>query len=181
MSCLGGFRAITREELDKLRAVPRADRIPDYLDEMETVELYDVDKSWEAMHRALTGSGLEFGNTPAPGCWVVLGGEVLRGDREGEGDYIVVLKSPEQVREVDRFLRKLTEEAFRKLYFSMDPEAYDYPMDEEDFGYTVSVRLPHLLAQRGGERALGSLRRGPVEAAFPSARSERGRDLMNMR
>ena len=24
MSCLGGFRAITKEELDKLRSVPRA-------------------------------------------------------------------------------------------------------------------------------------------------------------
>ena len=30
MGCLGGFRAITKEELDKLRSVPRADRLPDY-------------------------------------------------------------------------------------------------------------------------------------------------------
>lgn len=136
MSCLGGFRAITREELDKLRAVPRADRVPDYLDEMETVDLYDVDKSWDAMHRALSGGRLEFGNSPAPGCWVILGGEVLRGDREGEEDYIVVCKSPEQVRQVDLFLREMTEDAFRTLYFSMDPEEYNYQMDEEDFGYT---------------------------------------------
>ena len=33
MGCLGGFRAITKETLENLRAVPRADRVPDYLDE----------------------------------------------------------------------------------------------------------------------------------------------------
>ena len=154
MSCLGGFRAITREELDKLRAVPRADRVPDYLDEMETVDIFDVDKAWDAMHRALCASELKFGNTPAPGCWVILGGEVLRGDQEGEEDYIVVCKSPEQVRQVDQFLQGLTEEAFRKLYFSIDPEEYGYPMDEVDFGYTweyLSGSRPfwHSAAEKG--------------------------------
>lgn len=145
MGCLGGFRAITGETLEKLRAVPRADRVPDYLDEMETVDSFDVDKAWDAMHRALCGSRLEFGNDPAPGCWVVLGGEVLRGDREEEDDYLVVLKTPGQVREVSQFLQGLTEDAFRKLYFSIDPEMYNYPMDEEDFGYTwenLSGSLP---------------------------------------
>ena len=62
MGCLGGFRAVTKGELDKLRAVPRKDRVPDYLDEMETADSFDVDKAWDAMHRALTGSRLEFGN-----------------------------------------------------------------------------------------------------------------------
>ena len=145
MGCLGGYRAITKETLEKLRAVPRADRVPDCLDEMETEDTYDVDKAWDAMHRALTGSRLEFGNDPAPGCWVVLGGEVLRGDRAEENDYLVVCKTPEQVRQVSRFLQGLTEDAFRKLYFSIDPGAYDYPMDEEDFGYTwenLSGSLP---------------------------------------
>ncbi len=154
MSCLGGFRAITKEELDKLRAVPRADRVPDYLDEMETVDIYDVDKAWDAMHRALTHSKLEYGDKNAPGCWVVLGGEVLRGDREGEEDYIVVCKSPDQVKQVDQFLQVLTEEKFRELYFAIDPEEYEYPMDEEDFGYTweyLSDSRPfwHSAAEKG--------------------------------
>lgn len=154
MGCLGGFRAVTKGELDKLRAVPRKDRVPDYLDEMETADSFDVDKAWDAMHRALTGSRLEFGNAPAPGCWVVLGGEVLRGDREGEEDYLVVCKSPEQVRQVDRFLQVLTEEAFRKLYFAIDPEEYNYPMDAVDFGYTweyLSGSRPfwHSAAEKG--------------------------------
>ncbi len=49
MGCLGGFRAITKETLENLRAVPRADRVPDYLDEMDTVDSFDVDKAWDAM------------------------------------------------------------------------------------------------------------------------------------
>ena len=154
MSCLGGFRAITKEELDKLRAVPRADRVPDYLDEMETVDIYDVDKAWDAMHRALTNSKLEYGGKNAPGCWVILGGEVLRGDQEGEEDYIVVCKAPDQVKQVDQFLQALTEEKFRELYFAIDPEEYEYPMDEEDFGYTweyLSDSRPfwHSAAEKG--------------------------------
>ena len=154
MSCLGGFRAITKETLETLRAVPREDRVPDYLDEMDTVDSFDVDKSWDAMHRALCGSKLEFGDTPAPGCWVVLGGEVLRGDREGEEDYLVVCKSPEQVRQVDQLLQGMTEEAFRELYFSIDPEEYGCPMDEEDFEYTwenLAGSLPfwHGAAEKG--------------------------------
>ena len=137
MSCLGGFRAITKEALDRLREVPRADRVPDYLDEeMEQEDLYDLDKAWDAIHRCLTGGRLEYGNAPAPGCWVILGGEVLRGDREGGGDYIVVCKSPGQVRQVSQFLEGLTEEAFRKLYFAIDPEAYGFELSGEDFEYT---------------------------------------------
>ncbi len=136
MGCLGGFRALTKEELDKLRAVPRKDRVPDYLDEMETAEVFDVGKSWDAIHRALTGGNLEYGDTPSPGCWVILGGEVLRGDREGEEDYIVVCKSPRQVLQVDRSLQELTEEAFRKRYFAINPEEYGMELSEDDFDYS---------------------------------------------
>lgn len=138
MSCLGGFRAITREELDKLRAMPRADRVPDYLDEMETVDIFDVDKAWDAIHRALTNGKLEYGNANVPGCWVILGGEVLRGDQVGEEDYIVVCKSPAMVRRVDKFLQGLTEKKFRKLYFAIDPEEYGFELSEDDFEYTWS-------------------------------------------
>lgn len=48
----------------------------------------------------------------------------------------------------------MTEEAFRKLYFAIDPEEYNYPMDEEDFGYTweyLSDSRPfwHSAAEKG--------------------------------
>ena len=136
MGCLGGFRAITEETLTQLRNVPRADRLPDYLDEMEQAHSCDLDKSWDAIHRALTNGRLEYGDQSAPGCWVILGGEVLRGDREGEEDYIVTGKTPRQVKEVYRFLQGLTQETFRALYFAIDPEAYGFPLSEEDFEYT---------------------------------------------
>ena len=155
MSCLGGFRAIDRQELDRLRALPRLERTIDYLDcVMKQEDACDVDKSWDAMHRALTGGKLEYGNAGAPGCWVVLGGEVLRGDREGEEDYIITCKSPEQVRQVDQFLQDLTEEAFRKLYFAIDPAAYGFDLSEDDFDYTWSNLADsrpfwHSAAERG--------------------------------
>ena len=136
MSCLGGFRAITKEELDKLRSVPRADRVPDYLDEMEQEDSCDLDKAWDAIHRALTNGKLEFGGKNPPGCWVILGGEALRGDREGEEDYIVTCKNPHQAKRIYQFLQELTEEAFCKLYFAIDPEEYGFELSEEDFEYT---------------------------------------------
>ena len=139
MSCLGGFRAVTERVVQRLRAVPRKDRGVEYLDwELAQEECYGVDKSGDAMHRALTGGKLEYGDAGAPGCWVVLGGEVLRGDREGEEDYIIVAKSPEQVRRVDQFLQGLTEAAFRRLYFAIDPVAYGFDLSEDDFDYTWS-------------------------------------------
>lgn len=138
MSCLGGFRAITKEELDRLRSVPRADRVPDYLDEMEMVDSCDLDKAWDAIHRALTNGKLEFGGKNPPGCWVILGGEALRGDREGEEDYIITCKTPEQVQRLYWFLLKLTEEKFRELYFAIDPEEYGFELSEDDFDYTWS-------------------------------------------
>lgn len=139
MSCLGGFRAITREELDKLRAVPRADRVPDYLDDIMVQEdSCDLDKAWDAIHRALDNGRLEFGQPFFPDAWVILGGEVLRGDRPGEEDYIVVCKDPDHVQRVYQFLLHMTEKDFRELYFAIDPEKYGFELSEEDFEYTWS-------------------------------------------
>ena len=137
MSCLGGFRAITREELDKLRAVPRADRVPDYLDDIMVQEdSCALDKAWDAIHRALNNSRLEFGTPFFPDGWVILGGEVLRGDRPGEEDYIVVCKDPDHVQRVYHFLLHMTEKDFRELYFAIDPKQYGFELSEDDFEYT---------------------------------------------
>ena len=155
MGCLGGLRAITGEELEKLRALPRADRLPDYLDcVMVQEDSCGLDKAWDAIHRALTGGKLEFGNKNAPGCWLILGGEVLRGNREGEEDYLVTCKTPEQVQRLYRFLLRLTEEKFRALYFAIDPEEYGFELSEEDFEYTWSyvgdaIHFLHSVVNRG--------------------------------
>ena len=103
---------------------------------MEQVDSCDLDKAWDAIHRALTNGKLEYGGKNPPGCWVILGGEVLRGDREGEEDYIVTCKNPHQAKRIYQFLQELTEEAFCKLYFAIDPEEYGFELSEEDFEYT---------------------------------------------
>jgi len=137
MSCLGGLRAVTKEEVDKLRAVPRAERGSGYLDvtlkQEDSCELW---QAWDAIHRALTNGKLEYGSANAPGCWVILGGELLYGNSPEENDYIITCKSPDQVRQAAQLLQTLTEEKFRELYFAIDADDYGMTPDEDDFGFT---------------------------------------------
>jgi hypothetical protein len=63
---------------------------------------------------------------------VVLAGELLY----TEPDYIMSLKSPEQVRDIAAALLGITEAKFRRRYFAIDPAAYGCPVNEEDFSYT---------------------------------------------
>ncbi len=51
-------------------------------------------------------------------------------------DYILILKSPEQVREVAAALRRVTKEKLRAGYDRIDPDAYGIPLSDEDFQYT---------------------------------------------
>ena len=136
MSCLGGLSAIQKKELDKMRVLSQEGKIVPYLEEMEQVYSCELWQAWDAIHRALTNGKLEYGGKNPPGCWVILGGEVLRGDREGEEDYIVTCKNPHQVKRIYQFLQELTEEKFRERYFAIDPEEYGFELSEEDFEYT---------------------------------------------
>ena len=104
MSCLGVLFALNRWQADALRAVSRSD-VPEYIAtaieedffDCHREDLAELDKSWDAMHRTLTGGLLRFGGSRPLGN-VILGGEVLYGCLEGEGDYIAVLKAPDKVR-----------------------------------------------------------------------------------
>ena len=136
MSCLGGLSAIQKKELDKMRVLSQEGKIVPYLEEMEQVYSCELWQAWDAIHRALTNGKLEYGGKNPPGCWVILGGEVLRGDREGEEDYIVTCKNPHQVKRIYQFLQELTEEKFRERYFAIDPEEYGFELSEDDFEYT---------------------------------------------
>ena len=82
---------------------------------------------------------------------MVLGGELLYTD----SDFIMVLKTPEQVRDVATALPGVTEAEFRRRYFGINPDSYGFPLSEEDFGYTwgwfqgvrdFSLRLPPKVA-----------------------------------
>ena len=144
MSCLGVLFALNKWQLDALRAAPRPG-LPDTIAATIEEDFFDhhredlcqLDKSWDAMHRALTGGALRFGGS-RPLSGVILGGEVLYGNRTGEEDYIAVLKHPDKVRKTLEAMEKLTEEALRKRYFAIPQEDYGFPLSAEDFKYTYN-------------------------------------------
>ena len=148
MSCLGVLFAVDADTVDKLREMPVAER-PRYISE-ELEELYfeeypertyELDKSWEAIHRALTG-GFDF-DSDSPFSPVILGGEVLYFDGEEYDDYIITAKSPIMAAAVYERLSGLDEKSFRKMYDSIP--AGEYPdKDAEDCEYTLEYLMDSL-------------------------------------
>jgi hypothetical protein len=140
MGCLGVHFALTATEVAKLRAFENdADR-RDYL--MEEIEedyfsnheafTAQSDKAWDAMHRSLSDGQLSYTSGPYPERLAVIGGEPLY----FEGDYIMSLKTPAEVKAVAEALARITEEDFRRRYDAMDAVAYGCPKSDEDFDYT---------------------------------------------
>ena len=105
----------------------------DYFAHFRT-RLVESDKAWDAMHRALTDGQLEWENGTYPLNLVVLGGERLY----TRSDYIMSLKTPEQVQAIAAALPAVTEAQFRQGYLAIDPKDYEFMVDEEDFKYTWS-------------------------------------------
>ena len=91
---------------------------------------------------------------------VVLAGELLY----TEPDYIMSLKSPAQVRDIAAALPAISEDHFRVRYFAIDPESYDGPLSEEDFGYTWEwfQTAPPALSEGSGRGAACLVYRRPV-------------------
>jgi hypothetical protein len=140
MSCGGVHFALTQDHVDKLRALEDDSLRLDYITE-EIEEFFfendperkaETDKAWDAIHRCLTDGRLEYGTGAFPLGHAVLGGEALY----FKDDYIMSLKTPEQVKAVADALESLTEAELRQKYFFLDPEAYGFPLSEEDFEYT---------------------------------------------
>jgi hypothetical protein len=83
----------------------------------------------------------------------------LGGERLYEGDdYVMILKTPQQVRDISDALDKLTEQDFRRRYDAIDVDDYDYPLSDEDFAYTWEwlqpVRALYRKAAAEGRRVL---------------------------
>lgn len=143
MAFIGVLFALDEEQTAALRATDRAARPTFIRDELEDVFWYDrkedmaeLDMAWNAMHRLLTNGKLEFGNDCAPLSGMIMGGEALYGDREGEDAYIITWKSPELVREIAAAADAVTITDFREKYFALDPEEYNLTPYQEDFEYT---------------------------------------------
>lgn len=139
MGCLGVHFALTSADVAALRAAETDDERLEHLQEEieETLGVsgdhaVETDKSWDAMHRALSDGTLTWDGGAYPLNHVVLGGELLySGD-----DYIMSLKSPPQVADIARAIVSLSEAEFRIRYDLIDANAYDGELGDEDFSYT---------------------------------------------
>ena len=142
MACLGVHFAITDDELETLESFASDEERLDYLKE-ELEETYfgehldylaESDKSWDAMHRALSDGELSYTSGPEPLRFAVIGGIPLY----SKGDYIISLKTPLMVGAVAQALAGITYEDFQKRYEAIDGEKYGFPKSREDMDYTWS-------------------------------------------
>ena len=140
MSCLGVHFALTEKEAAHLRSLEdeqaRLEHLQEVIEEAYFGEHPDLkaesDKSWDAMHRALADGQLNWDGGQYPLNHTVLAGESLY----TESDYIMSLKTPQQVRDIAAALLTNTEDEFRRRYFAIDAESYGFPLSDEDFRYT---------------------------------------------
>jgi Domain of unknown function (DUF1877) len=140
MGCLGVHFALTEQEASHLRSLPddqaRLEHLQEVIEETYFAEQPDLmaesDKAWDAMHRTLADGQLTWDGGEYPFSHVVLAGELLYID----SDYIMSLKTPQQVSDIATALQSLTEASFRQRYFAIDDVSYGQPLSDEDFKYT---------------------------------------------
>lgn len=142
MSCLGVYFALTQPEVELLRSFEderdRLEHLKEVIEaqyfEQQPDFLAETDKSWDALHRSLSGGELTWEGREGeyPLNHVVMGGESLY----SKDDYIIRLKTREQVEDIAKALEPITEDEFRLRYFKINAETYPTPLSEEDFEYT---------------------------------------------
>jgi hypothetical protein len=140
MGCLGVHFALSDDDVASLLSKSTDEDRLNYIQE-EIEERYfeepliyiaQSDKAWDAMHRALTDGLLTYDGGEYPLSHVVLGGQPLY----GQDDYIISLKTPDQVKDVAAVVAGITQDQFRELYNAIDPEKYGLDLTDEDFQYT---------------------------------------------
>ncbi|WP_300369726.1 DUF1877 family protein [Brachyspira sp.] len=144
MGCLGMFFALSDKDLNKLLKTSRLERpdfVTEYLEEIyfekHTKYVYELDKSWDTMHRCLSNDGLlVFGDDNYPLGSIIMGGDVLYGNGDDEEDYIITLKKENMVKDIAKKIETITKEKFKEKYFKIDEKDYEYTLNDEDFEYT---------------------------------------------
>lgn len=140
MACLGVHFALSNDDVVALLSRPSdAERLTLVQEDIEEryfeeprVYIAQSDKAWDAMHRALSDGLLGYDGGQYPLNHVVLGGQPLY----AQDDYIISLKTPDQVKDVAVAIASITEEQFRERYNSIDPGEYGFDLTDEDFQYT---------------------------------------------
>lgn len=162
MSCLGVHFALTEVEVMRLRSLTngksRVEHLHENIEEHylknEKEFAAESAKSWDAMHRILANGQLTWEGGSYPLNHVVLAGESLYSDN----DYIMSLKSPQQVRDIAGALAAIPESEFRLRYDSIDTRSYGCPLTDEDFNDTwywfQAVRDLYTTAAKNGRFVL---------------------------
>lgn len=119
------------------KAVGDDDAVLEIIEEVEEdwdePNLAQTDKAWDAIHRALTDGYLTWDNGEYPLNHAILGGlDVMSGE-----DYIAVLKTPDQVRDVADALAEIDDAAMAARYDTIVPSDYALEYGDDDRGYTV--------------------------------------------
>jgi len=140
MAYLGVLFSLSKAEVQKLKSFSSDEDRLDYLQE-EIEESYfensperlaELDKSWDALHRSLTDGKLEWDNGTFPLNHTILGGELIYHKQ----DYIMSLKTPDQVKAIFSEIKNITESKLRNGYNKIDPKDYGFALTDEDFEYT---------------------------------------------
>jgi uncharacterized protein DUF1877 len=130
--------AITDDDLHILESATTDDERVDYVQEVieerwEPGFVYELDKAWDALHRALNDGQLEWNSAGFPLSAAVLGKVSMNsGD-----DYLIGLTSPDDVPAVADALAVLTVDKVRRGYEKINPADRRPEFGPEDLQYTL--------------------------------------------
>ncbi|MBN8865903.1 MAG: YfbM family protein [Sphingobacteriales bacterium] len=140
MACLGVLFSLDEKTVSKLKSFKSDEDRLAFLQEdieetimgNESERFAELDKSWDALHRSLTDGKLEWSNGTFPLNHVILGGQQIY----QEDDYIMSLKTPEQVEKIAEAIVAVSESDLRTGYNKIDSKDYGCDLTDEDFEYT---------------------------------------------
>jgi hypothetical protein len=140
MACLGVLFSLDEKTVSKLKSFKSDEDRLDFLQEdieenimtNEPERFAEFDKSWDALHRSLTDGKFEWTNGTYPLNHVILGGQQIY----HKDDYIMSLKTPEQVEKIAEAILTISEDDLRNGYNKIDSKDYDFDLTNEDFEYT---------------------------------------------
>lgn len=139
MACRGVLFSIDSPTAETLCSMDDDDELVDYIHEVIEEPYFEqhpewvaeTDKSWDFMHRALTDGEFGRDNGTYPLNHLILGGQSLfSGD-----DYIITLKTPQQVADVAVLLPTITEDVFRECFRRIPASDLEHSF-QNDFEYT---------------------------------------------
>lgn len=139
MSCLGSLYSLDEKTVSILKAF-RSDEIRlNYLQEDIEEKLIcnnperfaAFDKSWNALHKSLTEGKFDCTNGTFPLNHVIMGGEQIY----HEDDYIMSLKTPDQVSQIADAVDSITKEQLQSAYSKIESEDYGFNLTKENFEY----------------------------------------------